>query len=126
VTVAVALFVVLGFVVVVLKTDVVGHASHATERVRASVRVVRDPSLGDDEKERHLRRGAGALLGLFVRIAASTALALALPLAAVWLLDRAGVASWDAVTALLVRIDFLGVVSVAGLAGGWVARRGRR
>jgi len=84
---------------------------------------VRDPSR-DDDKERHLRRGVGALLGLFVRIAASTALAL--PLAAVWLLDRAGVASWDAVTALLVRIDFLAVVSVVGLAGGWVARRARR
>lgn len=125
-TVFLALFVVVGFFVVVLKTGVVGHASDATDRVQASVRVVRDPSLPDDEKERHLRRGAGGLVALFVRIVASAALALALPLGGVWLLDRVGVASWDAVTELLVRIDFLVAVSVAGLLSWWLVKRVRR
>lgn len=122
-TVALALLVVVGFVFVVLKTGVIGHASDARERARASVRVVRDPSLSDDEKERHLRRGAGPLFALFARIVASSVLSLALPLGGVWLLDRVGVGSLDDVIGLLVRIDFLVAVSVAGILAWWIVKR---
>jgi hypothetical protein len=119
-----AILVVVAFAWIVHRTGLPAQASDSIQRARASQAVVRDRSLSDAEKERMLRGEAPRLLALFARIATGTILALLVPLAALWALDRVGLASRDEVLAILARVDFLLAVTGLGILAYWL--RGRR
>lgn len=115
------------FALVVERTRLPGLASEATSRCRASLAVVRDDSLSDREKEEALRRAAPALLGLVFRLGLSGLAALGLPLAALWLGDRAGWVSLPDVLGFLMRVDVILVLTAIGIWAGWrTARRAPR
>ncbi len=122
-----AILVVVGFAFIIDRTGVVRHSKEAGSRARASLKVVTDPSLEDDSKERQLRQESLRLFGLLGRIVLASGLAVALPLVAVWLLGLVGLGSFGEVLAVLARIDFLLAVGVAGCLGYGVIRllRGR-
>lgn len=121
-----AVLVVVVFAVVVERAGVVARADEALRRARGSYAVVADRTLTDEQKERRLREEAPRLLGLLGRILGGSGLALGLPLGLLWVGDRLGMVSLAAVMAILVRVDFLVVVTVVGLlAAWWIRRRGR-
>ena len=122
-----AILMVVAFAGIVTWTGVPAQAREVVRRTSASRAVVLDRSLTDQQKERHLRAEAPRLIGLLGRIVLGSALALALPLGALWMLDRLGLASLADVLAVLVRLDFILAVSAAGVLGAWwwVGRRGR-
>lgn len=110
-----ASLVVLAFAVA---TELLGLPSRAREvahRGRECVHVLRDPSLDDRAKERALQAEALQLFRLSLLLVLGGVSALLLPLGAVWLLDATGVGSFDGVLLVLQRLDFLGVVLLAGL-----------
>lgn len=109
-----ALLVVVTFAVLIERLGLPDRAREVARRSRDCLDVVRDASLDDAAKEERLRRQSLRLFGLFGRLAGGSLLALALPLAAVWLADRAGLASTAAVLSVLERVDFLVGVTVAG------------
>lgn len=92
---------------------------------RRAVRDLRDPNLGDLERERAVRSHALRLLRLFVVIALAALAALALPLGLIALLDAAGVMQLDAVIALTTTPLFL-LVATALVAGAALAVHARR
>lgn len=122
-SVALAVAVVAVFAVVIHRLDLPDRAREVSRRAGECLEVLRDPSLADDVKEDTLQGQAVRLFGLFGSLAGGSALALGAPLAAVWLLDRAGLASWPGVLDTLQRLDFLTATVVVGLCGYLVARR---
>lgn len=113
--VTLAALVVVAFAVTLERLDLPDHAREVGRRAVESLEVLRDPSLADEAKEAALRRHAVRLFGLLGILVGGSALALGLPLAGVWLLDRAALASWTGVLAVLERIDFLVTVTILGL-----------
>lgn len=125
-TLFLALLVVAAFAGIVGRMRLPAHAGEAVRRARGSYAVVSDRSLSDLQKERRLREETPRLLGLLGRIVAGGIMALGVPLGALWVADRAGLASLSEVLDVLVRLDFLLAVSVAGIVvTWWLARRGR-
>lgn len=120
-----AVLVVFAFAGIVRMTHLPSHLREATHRAHGTYSIVSDRSLTDDQKERRLREATIPLVVLFGRIVAGSILALALPLAAVWAMDRFGFISLPDVLGVLVRIDFLVAVSAFGvLTAWWMRRRG--
>jgi hypothetical protein len=122
-SVTLALFAVAAFLTVVKLVGLPGQAKEAAEGARTSLSVLSDGALSDDLKERRLRELSVRLFGLFGRIVAGTCLALAVPLAALWILDAAGLGSVSATLHVLTRVDFLALTSLIGAAALWTVRR---
>lgn len=98
-------------------------AGEVARRSRECLEVLRDDALDDRQKEEALQGHAVRLFALLGLLVGGSALALGLPLGAVWGLDRAGWASFPRVWAILQRLDFLALVTLAGGAVWLVARR---
>lgn len=120
-----ALFVVAAFVGIAHLLRMVPRAQEVLARSRQAVADLRDPDLGEIERERAVQAHAGRLLLLFLILTASAAVALAVPFGAVALLDAAGVLSLDAVVDLTVSPAFLVGTIAGGFAAWWVLRRRR-
>jgi hypothetical protein len=125
VNVLLGVLVVAAFAGIVERARLPAQARDAVERARASYAVVSDRSLTDDQKERRLREEAPRLVALLGRIVFGSLLALALPLGVLWALDWIGLISLPDVLDVLVRVDFLLVVSALGILAFWNARRRR-
>jgi hypothetical protein len=121
-----AALVVIGFALIIHRAGVAALVRDVTRRARANYSVVSDRSLSDEQKERRLREETPLLLALLARIVIWSTLALALPLAAVWIIDRLGLASLTAVLDTFLRIDFIIAITAAGLVAAWWLRRRRR
>jgi hypothetical protein len=100
-------------------------AADAIAVSRRSAAVMRDAALDDDAKEAALQQGAVRLMKLALLMLVGSAVALAAPMAAVWLLELAGIMSVDGVVAILLRWDVLLLATVVGI-GAFVALRKRR
>lgn len=112
-----ALFVVVAFAATI---DVLGLPQRAwtvVKQSRASLKVLRNPSLGDRAKEKALQRHARRLFGLLGILLGGSALSLGWPLLGVWGLEKLGVASLQEVLFVLQRADFLAGTAAAGLLG---------
>jgi hypothetical protein len=89
---------------------------------RQALRDLGNAELDDDAKEVLMRRHSLAFARQFLRITGSTVVALSIPLALLWLLDRAGVVSLSRVLAAVESWQFLvGATLVIG--GGLLLRR---
>jgi hypothetical protein len=126
VTLLLAVLVVFAFAGIVGWTRLPAHAGEVVHRTRGSYAVVSDRSLSDEQKERRLKEEAPRLFALLGRIVAGSLLALGLPLGALWVVDRLGLASLSGVLEVLVRVDFLVAVSALGVLWGWWLSRRRR
>jgi hypothetical protein len=119
-----AVAVVAGFVFLLRALRLVPMALEVTSVSRAALAVVRDPSLDDDAKGERMQGHAKRLFGLFFLLTLGAAAALALPIGLIWLLDRAGVLSYDNVMDLLLSWPFLlGTTAVAVGVGVYRSRR---
>jgi hypothetical protein len=124
VSLALAIMVVVGFVLVGRQVHLFRDTRYAGRNARITLSVISDASLSDDEKELRLRKESGRLFGLFAKIVLEAVTALGVPVAALWGLDLGGVASAPDTLAVLLRIDFLAAVTVLGfLAYFWASRR---
>lgn len=124
-SVLLATLVVVAFALGVGWMDLPGRAREVGSRSREGLDALRDPALDDRAKEEALRGLALRLFGLLGRLVGGSLLALGLPLAAVWLLERAGVASLGAVLSVLERPDFLAAATGGGLLVYLVVRKAR-
>jgi hypothetical protein len=118
-----ATLVVLVFAVAIERLGLAERSREVVTRAQDCVRIVRDDTLDDDAKATGLQRQAIRLFGLFGIFAGGGLLAILLPLGAIWLLDRAGVASFSEVLSILERLDFLVAAMVVGTLTYLLARR---
>lgn len=124
-SVVLAVAVVVSFGGIVMWLGLTKRVREVGTRAKECLDVLRDPTLDDDTKERTLRRQSLHLFSLSGVLGGGTLLAMSAPLLAVWLLDRARVASFGAVLSVLERTDFLIAVTVVGLIAYLVVRRFR-
>ena len=122
-TLALALFVVVGFAATLEYLNLPEHAREVGERGNAALEVFRDDERSDREKEEALQHAAGRLFRLLGILVGGSALALGGPLLVVWGLERMGVGSFMGTLAVLERIDFLVGVTVVGGIGYVLVRR---
>ena len=119
---ALAVLVVVGFAATLEQLNLPDRARTVGERSSRSLAVLRDDSLEDREKEEALQSQSRELFRLLGILVGGSALALGLPLGAVWLLGQVGVGSFWGTIGVLERIDFLvGVTALGGL--GYLAFR---
>ncbi|WP_226627997.1 sulfotransferase [Alloyangia pacifica] len=122
-TFVVSLLAVAGFGVGLWRSNVVPVARSAVRTAMVGITAMMDSELGDDAKEVAVRRAGfsliGAAFGLLWRFA------LALVLAAVPILgaDLIGLVPAEAVLSLMLRLDYIFIVSVAAIAGAELLRR---
>jgi hypothetical protein len=107
-----SILIVVLFMVLLQVLRLVDRAREAIEVSRISMEIMRDASLGDEEKEVGIQRNALRLFRLLFILAFGFALALMAPVGIIWLLDLSGLLSLSAVLALMVRWDFILVTSV--------------
>jgi hypothetical protein len=87
--------------------EVMGHARRANE-------VLRNGALDDFAKEKAVQSAAVALFKLLGLLSLGSIIAVILPIAVVWLADVAGLLSFDAVMAMLIRWEFLLAATIVG------------
>lgn len=120
---ALALFVVVGFAVIIEYLGLPDRARAVGRRSKTSLSVFRDDSMEDTEKERVLQEQSRQLFRLLGILLGGSILALGIPLVLIWLLERVGIGSFWGTLGVLERIDFLAGVTVAGLLGYLLGRR---
>ncbi|QGY39213.1 hypothetical protein GM415_03435 [Pseudodesulfovibrio cashew] len=98
---------VLGFVVLLKAFGLVDKANRTIACSKESVDIIRNPGLGDDDKEKALQANSKQLFLLFFQLTLGCAAALLLPAAVVWGLDKAGLMSFDEVVAFTLSWEFL-------------------
>lgn len=118
-----ATFVVVGFAAIIEVLDLPEYAREVAALNRECFAVLGNDSLDDRTKESTLQRLAGRLFILLGILTGGSALALGGPLALVWALEAAGLASFSAVLTILQRLDFLAGATVVGLAAYLLVRR---
>ena len=119
-----AIFLVVGFVVLVKVFGLLKKCSEVLDLARTSLAVLRNPSLDDDAKESALQSNAMKLFTLFLLLTAGAALALVLPAGLIWVLDLLHVVSLRAVLELTLSWQFLLASTVVGVIA-WRLMRGR-
>jgi hypothetical protein len=120
-----AIFLVVGFVVLVRMFGLIGRCSEVFELARASLAVLRNPSLDDEAKESALQSHATRLFSLFFLLTAGAGLALGLPAGIIWILDALQVVSLRAVLEVTLSWQFLLGSTLVGVAA-WRLKRGPR
>ena len=102
-----AIFLVVGFVVLVRKFGLVQKSGDVFGLVKSTLEVLRNPLLDDDAKESALQSNAKQLFLLFLLLTVGGAAALALPAAVIWLLDVLRVLSLRSVIEVTLSWPFL-------------------
>jgi hypothetical protein len=102
-----AIFLVVGLIVLIRLFRLVERSGEVVAISRRSWKVMRDPTLSDDAKEKSLQTGAKQLLPLLLILAFGGAGAVLLPLAAVWVGDRLDWISLEATLAVTISPVFL-------------------
>lgn len=120
---ALAVFVVVGFAVTIERLHLPARARDVGRHSTASLDVLRNESLSDADKETALQDRSRQLFRLLGILTGGSALALGLPLGAVWLLGQVGVGSFQNTLAVLQRIDFLAGTTAVGLLAYFLVQR---
>jgi uncharacterized oligopeptide transporter (OPT) family protein len=107
VSLAGAIFLVVGFVALVRMFGLIKKCGEVLDLVKSSLAVLRNPSLDDDAKEGALQSHAKQLFSLFLLLTLGAALALALPAGMIWILDVLQVLSLRAVIEVTLSWQFL-------------------
>jgi hypothetical protein len=118
-----AIFLVVGFVVLVRVFGLTRKCGEVFDLARASLAVLRNPSLDDAAKESALQSHATRLFSLFFLLTAGAGLALALPAGFIWILDVLQVVSLRAVLEVTLSWQFLLGSTLAGIVA-WRLIRG--
>lgn len=121
--IAVSLFAVAAFALVLWRTDIARVARLAVERSSAGVGAMLDPQLDDDAKEAAMRAAGLRLVASAWGIAWRFALALAAVAAPLLLADAAGIAASETVLGLMLRVDYIVIVSLLAVGVVAVLRR---
>ena len=119
----VSLFAVLGFGLILWLTDVVGQARKATRTTLSAISGMMDSELDDDAKEIAARRAGIGLIISAIQVFWRFALALAVAAVPIYAADAVGLAPRDDVLSLMLRFDYIIIVSVIAIG---VVEGGRR
>lgn len=125
IVVLVSLLAVAGFGLALWKSGVMPVAKTAVSTAFSGLSVMMDRELDDDAKEAAVRRAAFSLLKAAVSIAARFVCVLATAAVPILIADLAGIVRFDAVTALMLRPDYIVIVSVAAIIATKIAQKVR-
>lgn len=126
VLILVSLLAVAGFGVVLWKSRIASVAKSALDTTMAGLSAMMDSELDDDAKEIAVRRAGLSLIAASFNIFWRFALALAAAAAPIFLADAIGLADRDAVFSLMLRLDYIVIVSVVAIILAELVRRLRR
>ena len=126
VDIAISLLAVAGFGVALWRTRIVEVAHRASSTTMAGLSAMMDSELDDDAKEVAVRRAGFGLIVQSLNLFWRFCVALAAAAAPVFLADAVGLVSRDAVFALMLRLDYILIVSVAAILLTMLVQRLRR
>ena len=102
-----AIFLVIGFIVVLKIAGLVEKATRVIDISKHAVAILRDPGMSDDDKESAMQSHAKQLAGLFFLLTLGGVAAVFLPLAVIWGFDRLELLSIDAVLQVALSWPFI-------------------
>jgi hypothetical protein len=118
-----ASFVVIGFAVLAHYIGLIRWTGEVMLHARRANEVLRDGNLDDFAKEKAVQSVAIEMFKLLGLLTGGSIIAVALPLAVVWLAGAAAILSFDAVMAMLIRWEFLLAATVVGTVVFFLLRR---
>ena len=121
--VLVSLLAVIAFGFALWKSGVVGVAQKAVSTALAGLSTMTDQELDDDAKEVAVRRAAFSLFGAAFSLAVRFAIILAAAAVPVLVADWLNIATVETVLALMLRLDYIIIISVVAIVGAEVLRR---
>lgn len=111
-----AIALVIGFVVLLQLLGITKKSHNVVRIALHSMRIIGSSRLSDEQKESKLQKNSKRLFGLFFILAFGGAIALLIPLAILWIGDRLGLISLDAVLATTISPAFLIISSIIAIA----------
>lgn len=117
------IIIVLGFLIFIELFKIVEKSARVISISKSSMATMRDKSLGDDQKEVAMQKNAKSLFVLFFIITIGSALAVAIPLGIVWLMEQAKWLTVDEVIKTTLSWEFLGGTLVVSVAYFWLIRK---
>ncbi|NOD32834.1 sulfotransferase [Ruegeria atlantica] len=124
--IAVSLLAVAGFILALWQTNIAGTAQHVVSTCMAGVTALFDNQHSDDAKEAAARQAGLKLLVGGLNLTWRIALALTAAGLPIALADWSGIATGAAVLGVMLRLDYIVVVSVLAFAGAKIGSRLRR
>lgn len=123
----VSLLAVLAFGLGLWRSGVVSVARSAVSTALSGISAMTDSALDDDAKEAAVRQAAFALFGAAVSISVRFAIILSVTFVPIALAHLLGITSVDAVLSIMMRLDYIIIVSVIAIAiGEGLRRRGKK
>ena len=110
-----AVFIVIGFAAIAYLLRLPKYAGEVFTKVNSAMLALRDPDLGDDQKEKLLQQYAIRMFALLGILTGGSVLALTVPLGLVWTLGLVQIMSFDGVLETLVQWEFIVGTCVIGL-----------
>ena len=121
-----AIFLVVGFIVMLKLLGLVERSRRVVATSKEALAALSDKELDDGQKEAAMQTHAKSLGLNFVLLAAGFAMALLGPAGVIWLLDRAGVLSFDAVISAAFSLELIFGGTLLTVIFLWVDSRKRR
>ena len=111
-----ASLVVIGFALLAHYIGLIRWTSEVMTHSVEAAAILQDASLDDLAKEKAMQTAAIALFRLLGLLVIGSIIAICAPLGVIWLADKTGLLSFDAVMAMLLRWEFLLAATVLGFA----------
>ena len=102
-----AVILVIGFIVLIKYLKVIENSSKVLNIAKQSIVIIRDSEISDLEKEIAMQKHAKELFLFFLIITAGSLLALGIPAVLVWLMDLAGLLSFQSVIGTTLSWEFI-------------------
>lgn len=114
---------VLGFLVFIKLFKLVEKSTRVVSVAKSALATVRDNNLDDYQKEKTMQKNAKELLSLFFLITLGSALALAIPLGIVWVMELSNLLTMNEVIDLTLSWEFIGIAVVLSIGYFWLTRK---
>ena len=102
----------MGFMIFVKLFGLVSKTAKVATVAKSALDVIRDSDLDDLQKEKASRQYAKELFVLFFVIATGSALALAIPMGVLWLMETANLLTVTEVINATLTLEFIGIAAV--------------
>ena len=117
-----AVFLVIGFIIFMKLFSLVEKSSKVVNISKSAVKIIRNRSLNDYQKEIAMQQYAKELMSLFFLITIGSIFSVMIPFGFIWLMDAFGILSIDEVIQTTLSLEFIIITLIITVVYFWITR----